>query len=222
MSLYTEHSETSMPPAVPSLVMFQHCDKVIYSSSVPQHCPICGQQSVTSWDLEKSPVTLPCPFTNAHSQTCAFVLKPTIGQFIGGYDGCSDLHVGITSSKGTVHHYNETGIHKDSSGWEQCVSVELVPPDQHALIHQWDAYLETFSFDDRWLLQRYNEQNHNCYTFALTFINTLLQLEGKRTFSKEEFTGRFVLPKTRQASKYITLCHQVSRNNYYITDHHTG
>ncbi|XP_073448475.1 MKRN2 opposite strand protein [Aquarana catesbeiana] len=220
MSVYRDHDEQeTMEPLAPSLVKFTHCEKDIYSSFVPQNCPICGENPVSSWNVEQAPVSIPCPFSNAHSEKCSFVLKPTQGRFMGEYDGCSDLHVGITSSKGTVHHYNESGIHKDSTGWEQCVSVPLVPPDQYALIHQWDSYLEEISSADKWHSYRYDEQNHNCYTFALAFINSLLHLQEKKTFSKDEFTERFVLPRTRRASKYITLCHEVTQNAYYITDH---
>ncbi|XP_075689957.1 MKRN2 opposite strand protein [Rhinoderma darwinii] len=219
MAMFRDQEEaiTTQPLAL-NLVKFTHCDRDIYSSSVPQQCPICGQNSVSSWDLEHAPVSIPSPFVNAHREKCSFVLRPTKGRFLGDYDGCSDLHVGITSSKGIVHHYNETGTHKDTIGWEQCVRIPLVPPDQFALLHQWDSYLEEYSCNEKWLPHRYDEKEHNCYTFALKFINSLLHLQEKKAFTKEEFTEQFVLPRTRRASKYITLCHEVSRNYYYMID----
>ncbi|KAM9326842.1 MKRN2 opposite strand protein [Gastrophryne carolinensis] len=216
MSAYKDQGDRR-PPA-PSLVKVTHCGKDIYGSSVPQRCPICGEVTVCSWDLLQAPVSIPCPFSSAHNEECSFVLKPTKGCFIREYDGYADLHVGITTSKGTVYHYNEAGIHQDNTGWEQCVSVPLVPPDQYALIYQWDTYLEQFSSAEKWRAHRYDEHNHNCYTFALGFINSLLHLQGKNTFSKDEFTQKFVLPRSRRASRYITLCHQVSEKEYYITD----
>ncbi|KAG8556857.1 hypothetical protein GDO81_018230 [Engystomops pustulosus] len=220
MAMFRDQEEAEAPqPLAPSLVMFTHCDRDIYSCSVPQQCPVCGQIPVSSWELEKAPVSIPNPFVNAHREKCSFVVRPTKGRFLGGYDGRSDLHVGITSSKGIVHHFNETGTHKDVTGWEQCVSVPLVPPDQYALIHQWDSYIEEFSRNEKWLPHRYNEKDHNCYTYALMFINSLLHLQEKKTFTKEEFTERFVLPRTRRASKYITLCHEVSQHYFYIVDH---
>ncbi|XP_073500592.1 MKRN2 opposite strand protein isoform X1 [Phyllobates terribilis] len=220
MATFRDQEEAEAPqPLALSLVMFTHCDRDIYSRSVPEQCPICGRTAVSSWDLQQAPVSIPNPFVNAHKEKCSFVLKPTKGYFLGEYDGCSDLHVGITSSKGIVHHYNESGTHKDTSGWEQCVGIPLVPPDQHALIYQWDSYLEDFSYSEKWLPYRYDEKEHNCYTYALKFINSLLHLEGKKTFTKEEFTEKFVLPRTRRASKYITLCQEVSRNYYYMVDH---
>ncbi|KAM3914822.1 MKRN2 opposite strand protein [Leptodactylus fuscus] len=220
MAMFRHQEEADCTqPLAPSLVKFTHCDRDIYCGSVPQQCPICGQNAVSSWDLALAPVSIPNPFVNAHTEKCSFVLRPTKGSFLGEYDGSSDLHVGITSSKGIVHHYNETGTHKDTTGWEQCVSIPLVPQDQYALIHQWDSYLEEFSCNEKWLPHRYDEREQNCYTYALMFINTLLDLQEKKTFTKEEFTERFVLPRTRRASKYITLCHEVSRNYYYMIDH---
>ncbi|KAM4022694.1 MKRN2 opposite strand protein [Anomaloglossus baeobatrachus] len=199
------------------LVRFSHCARDIYSRAVPAHCPVCGHNPVCSWD--PAPVAVPSPFVNAHTEKCCFVLKPTRGHFLGEYDGSSDLHVGITSCEGIVHHYNESGTHKDPSGWEQCVAVALVPPDQHALVYQWDSYLQDFSYKEEWLPHRYDEKEHNCYTYALRFINSLLHLQEKKTFSKEEFTQKFILPRTRRASKYISLSHEVSRNQYYMVDH---
>ncbi|KAM4651153.1 MKRN2 opposite strand protein-like [Discoglossus pictus] len=115
-----------------------------------------------------------------------------------------------------VYNYNDTGIHCDDSGWEQCVSVPLVPPDALSIINQWDFYLEGFSAAEQWLPHRYQENGHNCYTFALMFINRLLSLQEKQTYSKKEFTERFVLPRTRRASKYITICKEVSEKHFYI------
>ncbi|XP_053544990.1 MKRN2 opposite strand protein-like [Bombina bombina] len=202
------------------LIKFTHCQKDIYCCSVPQHCPICGQSAVSSWKLEDAPVSIPSPFVNGHGEQFSFVLKPTKGLFISEYDGCSDLHVGITSSQGVVFNYNETGVHRDATGWDQCVSVLLVPPDVHNVRSQWDDYLERFSAADRWLPQRYEESDHNCYTFALTFVNSMLTLQEKKTFSKKEFTERFVLPRTRRASKYITICKEISENDFYIVKNH--
>uniref|UniRef100_A0A803K3V9 MKRN2 opposite strand n=1 Tax=Xenopus tropicalis TaxID=8364 RepID=A0A803K3V9_XENTR len=172
------------------LLKFSHCGWDIYCPCVPQQCPVCGEAAVSSWRLEEAPVSIPSPLVSGHSQPCSFVLRPTWGNFLGEYDGSADLHVGISSSTGTVYHYNESGVHKDSVGWEQSVSVPLVPAHQHALLHQWDSYLEEFSAADNWRPHRYQEADQNCYTFALTFINRVLLVQEKEPFSKEEFTAR--------------------------------
>ncbi|XP_069500039.1 MKRN2 opposite strand protein isoform X2 [Ambystoma mexicanum] len=135
------------------------------------------------------------------------------------YDGNSDLHVGISSSKGIVYSYNESGVHREEQGWHQCVGVELLQPDMYGLISQWDKYLEDFSTTEAWLPQRYEESHHNCYTYALAFVNCMLAMQGTRQqLSKEEFTKQFVLPRTRQASKYITLYRAIVKNHFYIID----
>ncbi|XP_039598986.1 MKRN2 opposite strand protein-like isoform X2 [Polypterus senegalus] len=117
-----------------------------------------------------------------------------------------------------VYNYRESGVCQDTSGWEQAVSVALVQPDMYSLIDQWDHYLEHFSQADTWDPKRYNENDHNCYTFALTFINCVLITQGSRQLSKNEFTERFVLPRTKRASKYITLYQEISENHFYIVD----
>ncbi|KAM4721758.1 MKRN2 opposite strand protein [Rhinophrynus dorsalis] len=205
-----------MQPFEQGVVKFTHCERDIYCTRVPQHCPVCELSAVSSWKLEHAPVSIPSPFANGHREKCSFVLKPTQGLFLREYDGCSDLHVGISSNKGVVYNYNETGVHCDDTGWEQCVTVPLVPPDQYALINQWDSYLEEFSAANKWLPHRYEERDHNCYTFALTFINAVLALQEKKTFTKKGFTERFVLPKTRRLSKYLTICREISEKGFYI------
>ncbi|CAH2313193.1 Hypothetical predicted protein [Pelobates cultripes] len=208
-----------MQPLEKGVLKFSHCGRDIYCSLIPELCPVCGQSAVNSWKLEDAPVSIPSPFLNGHWEKCSFVLKPTAGLF-GEYDGCSDLHVGISSTSGFVFHYNETGIHRDDLGWEQCVSVPLVPPDNYVLFNQWDCYLQEFASLDKWLSLRYNEEDHNCYTFALQFINTIRTLQEKPPLTKKYFTERFVLPRTRRVSKYMTIFREVSQNDFYIVEKH--
>ncbi|XP_051777495.1 MKRN2 opposite strand protein isoform X4 [Erpetoichthys calabaricus] len=199
------------------VVRFQHCSGEIYGFFVPELCPVCGE-SLSHRRLEDAPVSIPSPFTDGHQAKCSFLVKPTKGTFLRDYDGKSDLHVGITSTAGMVYNYREGGVCQDMSGWEQAVSVALVQPDMYSLIDQWDHYLEHFSQADTWDPKRYNENDHNCYTFALTFINCVLITQGSRQLSKNEFTERFVLPRTKRASKYITLYQEISENHFYIVD----
>ncbi|NWI25196.1 MKROS protein, partial [Sula dactylatra] len=133
-----------------------------------------------------------------------------------GYDGKSDLHVGITNSNGMVYNYNEEGIQRAETGWEQCISIPLVQPDAFGLLQQWDTLLEEFSAGEAWLPYRYEEHDHNCYTYALAFINSVLTAQGKQQMSKSEFTEKFVIPQTKKASKYITLHQELTANDFYI------
>ncbi|XP_032064720.1 MKRN2 opposite strand protein isoform X2 [Thamnophis elegans] len=135
------------------------------------------------------------------------------------YDGDSDLHVGITNTNGLVYNYNETGITIAEYGWEQCVSIPLVQPDMYGLLNQWDTYLGQFSATDIWLPHRYEECFHNCYTYALTFINCVLSAQKQQQMNKNEFAEKFVIPRTRKASKYITIYKEICKNGFYVVDH---
>ncbi|NWS04303.1 MKROS protein, partial [Motacilla alba] len=132
------------------------------------------------------------------------------------YDGHCDLHVGITSSQGVVYNYDQEGVHRDARGWEQCISIPLVQPDMWELLQQWDNLLEEFSVEEAWLPHRYEEQQHNCYTFALAFINRVRQARGGAALSKAEFTERFLLARTREASRYLRLQQQLAHSDVYI------
>ncbi|XP_034775499.2 MKRN2 opposite strand protein-like [Acipenser ruthenus] len=201
------------------VIKFRHCGKDIYCFFVPEYCPVCRESlSSRTRRLEEAPVSIPNPFINGHKVTSSFLVKPTKGTFLREYDGSSDLHVGITCTKGVVYNYNEAGVCRDEHGWEQSVSIPLVQPDMYSLINQWDCYLEQFSSTDMWDPQRYEEHEHNCYTYALTFINCLLATQGKRQLTKSDFTEKFVLPRTRRASRYITLYQEISHKSFYIVD----
>uniref|UniRef100_A0A8D0LBW2 MKRN2 opposite strand n=1 Tax=Sphenodon punctatus TaxID=8508 RepID=A0A8D0LBW2_SPHPU len=89
----------------------------------------------------------------------------------------------------------------------------------YGLLKQWDKYLGDFSASEVWLPHRYEEHSHNCYTYALTFINCVLAAQGKKQMNKNEFTERFVIPQTRKASKYITVYQEIAENYFYIVDH---
>ncbi|XP_074692760.1 MKRN2 opposite strand protein isoform X2 [Strix aluco] len=141
-----------------AILRVRHCGADIFCRRAPPRCPACGRP-LRGAGLLAAPVRLPCPFRHGHRQPCAFLLRPSAGTFLGGYDGKSDLHVGITNSNGVVYNYNEEGIHRSESGWEQCISIPLVQPDMFGLLQQWDKLLEEFSVGEAWLPHR--RQNFN-------------------------------------------------------------
>ncbi|XP_030812319.1 MKRN2 opposite strand protein isoform X2 [Camarhynchus parvulus] len=63
---------------------------------------------------------------------------------------------------------------------------------------------------------RYEEQQHNCYTFALAFINRVRQGRGGAALSKAEFTERFLLARSREAARYLRLQQQLAHSDVYI------
>ncbi|KAM4820917.1 MKRN2 opposite strand protein [Thomomys bottae] len=196
------------------LIKFDHCKTSIYSFRVPQRCPLC-QQDVGSAKLEEAPISISSPLSNGHWEKCCFLLRPIQGTFLREYDGRSDLHVGITNTKGVVYHYTALGVQRDQAGWEQSLSIPLLQPGLFALMDQWDKYLEDFSATGAWLPHRYEEDRHNCYSYALTFINCVLSTEGKAPLDKGEFTEKYVVPRTRLASRYITLYRAVEERGFH-------
>lgn len=70
-----------------------------------------------------------------------------------------------------------------------------------------------------YLFNRYEECFHNCYTYALTFINCVLSAQKQQQMNKNEFTEKFVIPRTRKASKYITIYKEICKNGFYVVDH---
>ncbi|NXG21296.1 MKROS protein, partial [Grallaria varia] len=119
-------------------------------------------------------------------------------------------------SPGVVYHYEERGVQRARQGWEQCLCVPLLRPHAWDLQRRWDGLLERFSRSHAWQPRRYDEQEHNCYTYALAFINHVRSLQGQQPLSKDEFTERFVMPQTRRASRYLTLHHQLAHRDFYM------
>ncbi|NWX09471.1 MKROS protein, partial [Caloenas nicobarica] len=198
-----------------AIVRVRHCGAAIFSRRAPERCPACGRP-LSGSALPAAPLRLPSPFRHGHRQPRAFLLRPTAGTFLGGYDGKSDLHVGITNSNGVVYNYDAEGVHRAGTGWEQCISIPLVQPHRFGLLQQWDQLLEEFSAGEAWLPHRYDEHEHNCYTYALAFINSILTAQGKREMSKSEFTEKFVIPQTKRAARYMTLHQELTANDFYI------
>ncbi|XP_061864473.1 MKRN2 opposite strand protein [Colius striatus] len=201
--------------AAGAVLRLRHCRAIIFCRRAPERCPACARP-LRAAALNAAPVRVPAPFARGHRQPRAFLLRPARGSFLGEYDGRSDLHVGISNSNGVVYNYDQEGIHRDAAGWDECISVPLVQPDMFALLQQWDELLEDFSVGEAWLPHRYDEHEHNCYTYALGFINSVLTAQGKQQMTKSEFTEKFVIPQTKRASKYITLHRELTANEFYI------
>ncbi|XP_058701359.1 MKRN2 opposite strand protein isoform X2 [Poecile atricapillus] len=134
-----------------ALLRVRHCRALLYCRRVPPRCPACGGDLRGPAGLSAAPARLPCPFRHGHGQPRAFLIRPSRGTFLLDYDGHCDLHVGITNSQGVVYNYDQEGVHRDGSGWEQCISVALVQPDMWELLQQWDNLLEEFSLEEAWL-----------------------------------------------------------------------
>ncbi|XP_059185712.1 MKRN2 opposite strand protein-like [Centropristis striata] len=202
------------------VVRLRHCQKEIFCLAVPEQCPSCGETLMGS-RLQEAPVSLPSPFTNAHKTSCCLLITPAhTPETSREFDETSELHTGISNTTGVVYNYTRTGVCKDQSGWERCVSVPLVRPDMFHLLAQWDQYLDRFSEGSMWdpAWHRFDEVDHNCFTFCLRFINGVLEAEGRSSLSRETFTHSFILPRMRRVTKYTTLSRHIQRHQYYMVD----
>ncbi|XP_008288883.1 putative uncharacterized protein C3orf83 [Stegastes partitus] len=132
-----------------SVIRLSHCQKEIFCFSLPDECPSCGEELRGS-RLQEAPVSLPSPFTDGHKSSCCLLVAPAHDNLHRDFDGTSDLHTGISNTKGVVYNYTRGGVRRDQSGWERCISVPLVRPDMFHLLAQWDQYLDRFSDGPMW------------------------------------------------------------------------
>lgn len=65
---------------------------------------------------------------------------------------------------------------------------------------------------------RFHEDDHNCFTFCLQFMNSVLAAEGRSSLSKDAFTQSFILPRMKRVSKYTTLYQHIQKHQYYVVD----
>lgn len=65
---------------------------------------------------------------------------------------------------------------------------------------------------------RFHQDNHNCFSFCLQFINSVLAAEGRSSLSKDAFTQSYILPKMRRVGKYTTLYQHIQRHQFYMVD----
>ncbi|XP_029990052.1 MKRN2 opposite strand protein-like [Sphaeramia orbicularis] len=202
-----------------SVIRLSHCQKQIFCFSVPDECPNCGEE-LKGRRLTEAPVSLPSPLSNGHKSCCCLLLAPSSTNDTRDFDGTSELHTGISDTKGVVYNYTRSGVRRDESGWESCVSIPLVRPDMFHLLAQWDQYLERFSDGPMWdpAWHRFDDDTHNCFSFCLQFINGVLAAEGRSSMSRDAFTHTFILPRMRRVSKYTTLYQHIKKEKYYMVD----
>ncbi|KAM9758750.1 MKRN2 opposite strand protein-like [Menidia menidia] len=209
-----------------SVVRLTHCGRQIFCLRVPDCCPACGQQLAGS-RLQQAPVSLPSPLENGHRTPCCLLVAPAQQGGGGGqggsdrdFDGTSELHTGISSTTGVVYNYTRGGVVRDRSGWELCVCVPLVRSDMFPLLAQWDQYLDRFSSGPQWdpAWHSFHEEDHNCFSFCLDFLNGVLAAEGRGALSRDALTRCFILPRMRRVSGYQRLCKHLQNHPFYLVD----
>ncbi|TRY85115.1 hypothetical protein DNTS_023053 [Danionella cerebrum] len=217
-------SSASLVPSVPpgmegGVIRFSHCGKLIFCRFVPEECPVCGER-LSGRRLEDAPLSVPSPFSDGHRCPCAFLMTSPGDAGLRDFDGHSDLHTGISNTKGVVYNFRRSGVERASEGWSLSLSVPLVQPHSFSLLSQWDQYLESFSAAHMWDPQykSFDEDQHNCFSFTLMFINCVLAVQGRPALTKEQFTHSFILPRMKRVQKYSALTAQISSNHFYIVD----
>lgn len=189
----------------------QHCSNQwnIFFTKFPETCPICGK-ALRSCPLIIPPFRVPCPFVSQRNVSCVFLVKPTRGSFLRDYKTGDDLHVGIVASNGMVYNFDELGLHADRTNWEQCivVSIKNVIHFSRSESEIWDSKLQEMHMSGLWTPKEYEENNMNCYDFALSFLNQLLPTNTE-PLQKSDFCKTFIVPWTTKAAHYIDLYRRV-------------
>ncbi|XP_071941726.1 MKRN2 opposite strand protein-like [Antedon mediterranea] len=198
-----------------SILKFNHCKpQGIFCFNIPPVCPVCkGNLS----SLRSPPVAIPTPFINGVKRPCSVVVKPTVGSFLRDYKSGSNLHTGVTDSKGCVHNYDEEGIHTDtdSTTWEQSLAIPIVDLVDEVLKDIWDERLCNMISEPNWQIDRYHPDLHNCFDFVINFLNCVQfnnwKVKCNEPITKSQFSTEYIVPATSKAARYISLYRSIER-----------
>ncbi|XP_048781185.2 MKRN2 opposite strand protein-like [Ostrea edulis] len=206
---------------IPDVMCWQHCEKLtnILCFSVPPVCPLCRQNTSTS-PSRIPPYKVLSPLSRAGESPVSLVVKPTVGTFLRDYDNSTNLHIGVTDTKGTVYDYDEDGVHVGVSGWEQCLVISLsnrgLAPH---IIQVWDATLQHIANSKMWTKSNYIEDRHNCFDFVIAFLRQVgFSRENLSAGSRSAMTHDIILPQMSKVTQYITIYRNVERNSYICQD----
>ncbi|CAH1977401.1 unnamed protein product [Acanthoscelides obtectus] len=172
----------------PGILCFQHCGPKIFCFSLPQNCPICGG-NVDVGDFSV------LPFSD--------------------YFNSTDLHIGVTTSEGTIVEFDRHGLRQHRSDqWGQCLLLEQVA---NSWSEHWDATLNRVCQQSCWSAKDYDEDRHNCYSFVLRFLEALdYGSLSACARSRTEFCEKYVVPRTTSAGKYISLYRKLKTYQFYV------
>lgn len=125
------------------------------------------------------------------------------------------MHIGITKSDGTVVEFDENGVNQSKiSKWNRCLVLYESLESWH---DYWDAAIEELLNGNCWESKSYNEVNNNCFTFVLTFLQSLNSGHiSKCAQDKHLFCKEFVLPRTTIAARYLFIYRQLKNQDYLI------
>lgn len=202
-----------------AILCFQHCEKRanVLCLRLPKCCPICGLE-LEDAELRVPPFRIPYPFRNSQTSPCCVVIKPSKGDFLHLYSSSLDLHTGVTDSKGQVHEYDKEGLKVAKQPmWPQCIAVPVITDEGTAWHEFWDYTLSVTESQDAWDSKRYDEKEHNCYSFVIAFLRNL-QIPQLRPSLKDKltFSSDFLVPQTRNVARYIALYRKLLQDGTYV------
>lgn len=180
--------------------------------------PVCSNNSDT---LKVIPFRLPYPFIKPYEYPCSIILRPTNGDFLNDYFNSMDLHIGVTTSRGSIVEFDKRGLCKSVgkceaiNQWSQSLLVDSVP---EAWYDHWDSVLSEMeeTKENTWSSNAYHEETYNCYTFVLEFLRRLEYGSLSETAkNRNKFCEQYIVPRTTAAGKYISLFRKIRDNGFY-------
>ncbi|XP_074593935.1 MKRN2 opposite strand protein [Brevipalpus obovatus] len=203
----------------PKIFCFQHCEPntKVFCFRVPDSCPLCSASIATTNPISP-PFLIPFPFTHPRNSTSSIIIRPTEGDFLNHYRNSADLHIGLTDSKGNVYEFDRNGMHVGTRNrmWNNCLNIPVLDQNNKTWQDYWDHTLKTLIQMPIWRAENYNEDDNNCYTFVITFLRLLLIKDLKPSLaSKTQFCKDFIVPRTKNAAKYIALYRKISREGVF-------
>lgn len=205
-----------------SIVCLTHeCNRSALEIAFHNEKPTCKE---CDW---KELITIPFPFRNGSTVMYDFVLRPSRGSFLSDFNNKIGLHVGITRETGQILEYDHQGLKCTSPHDERWACTQqlnfvesLLGEDVEKELHiqlAWQQSFETLlaSKVAKFTKQGYDSVKNNCFDFVLQFVITWLEFLNDRYQIDEEmrqklqdktkFCEFFVVPKTREMAKYISL-----------------
>lgn len=199
----------------PEILCFQHVksEPKNFCFNFPEICKFCHCSLLKS-ELEILPFRVPYPFKRSSVEYNTIVIKPTFGDFLNNYENSSDLHIGVTDSEGFVIEYDLNGLKRSKAhSWEQCLSIKILQPMTSSLKNYWDNILYKNVSKCCWTKERYDAESYNCYSFVLSFLQSLhLKELEPYVCDKVIFCQHYVCPQARVAAKYISIFRQLQQN----------
>ncbi|CAG0915801.1 unnamed protein product [Notodromas monacha] len=210
------------------IICLQHCSKkvnIFAFDVVPERCPVCAK-CLEDEVLHTPPFLLPYPFRSSNECPCSLVIKPSRGSFLRDYANSTDLHIGVTDSAGKTYEYDSSGLRVTrGESWTECLPI-FINADRRGPTstvarplcplwkERWDAAIVAVATESHWTKDRYNTENHNCFSFVLEFLRCVgVDAWTSCLRDKTSLCSAFILPVTTLAGKYISLYRQLLRQN---------